>query len=117
MGGGGALEMMYGMNTPMVVHVLYLPLDVAVDALAVRAVRKLAHHAQAVGPLLPGEELLDGHNDALTPPLAVHAHHLLPQGHLGGPWRALLRLPPPSLQGSERGEGDASLSVRVSGGL
>lgn len=84
----------------MVIHVLYLSLDVAVNALAVRAVREPPHHAQPVRPLLSGEKLLDGHNDALAAPLPGDAHNLLPQGHLGRTRRAFFGFAPPSLQRS-----------------
>lgn len=67
----------------MVVHVLYLLLDEAVDAFAVGSVSEPSHHAEAVGPLLPGEELLDRHCDPLAPSLPTHTHHLLLQTHLG----------------------------------
>lgn len=85
----------------MVIHVLDLPFDVAVDALAVGPVGQLAHHAQPVGPLLLGKELPDGDGDALAPLLGAHAHHLLPQAHLGLRHAPVLLLPPASLQGAE----------------
>lgn len=62
----------------MVIHVLDLPLDVAVNALAVGAVGEFSHHAQPVRPLLSSKKLLDRNNDPLAPTLSVNAHHLLP---------------------------------------
>lgn len=85
----------------MVIHVLDLPFDVAVDALAVGPVGQLPHHAQPVGPLLLGKELPHGHGDALPSLLGAHAHHLLPQAHLGLRQAPVLLLPPASLQGAE----------------
>lgn len=87
----------------MVIHVLYLPLDVAVDTLAVGAVCELPYHAQPIRPLLSGKKLLDRHDDALAAPLPVNAHHLLPQGHLWWSWSSFFGLTPPSLQRSVRG--------------
>lgn len=87
----------WGVQVPVVVHVLDLPLHVAVDALAVGAVRQLSHHAQSVRPLLPGKELLDGHDDALPAPLSGDAHHLLPQGHLCRSRGSFFGFAPPSL--------------------
>lgn len=90
---------------PVVVHVLDLPLDVAVDALAVGAVGQLAHHAQSVRPLLAGKQLLDGHHDALAAPLPRDAHHFLPQGDLGRPRGSFFGFAPTSLQRSVRVKG------------
>lgn len=90
---------------PVVVHVLDLPLDVAVDALAVGAVGQLAHHAQSVRPLLAGKQLLDGHHDALAAPLPGDAHHFLPQGDLGRPRSSFFGFAPASLQRSAEAPG------------
>ena len=90
----------------MVIHVFYLLLDKAVDALAVRPVGELAHHAQAVGAFLPGEQLLDGHSDALAPPgLPVDADHLLAQTDPGQQQGAVPVLTPASLQGASQQRG------------
>lgn len=85
----------------MVVHVLNLPLDVAVNALAVGAVGELPDHAQPVRPLLPGKKLLHGYDDALTAPLPGNAHHLLSQRHLRRSRRSFFGFPPSSFQRSE----------------
>lgn len=85
----------------MIIHVLDLPFDKAVDALAVRAVREPADHAQPVGPLLFGKQPLDRNHNALSPLLmAVDTDHFLFQTHLRLEQRAVFRLPPPSLQGA-----------------
>lgn len=84
---------------PVIVHVLNLPFDEAVDALAVRAVCEAADHAEPVRPLLSGEQLLDGNHDPLSPLLvAVDTHHFLFQTHLGLDQRDVFCLPPSSLQ-------------------
>lgn len=67
----------------MVVHVLDLFLDEAVQALAVGPVGEPAHNAQSVRPLVPGEQLLDRRRDPAPAPLRR---------------RTVLRLPPASLQ-------------------
>lgn len=82
----------------MVIHVLYLPLDVAVNALAVGAVCELPYHAQPVRSLLPGKKLLDRYDNALPTPLSSYTHHLLPQGHLGRSRSSFFGFTPPSLQ-------------------
>lgn len=92
---------MWGGAVPMVIHVLYLPLDVAVNALAVGAVCELPYHAQSIRPLLTGKKLLDRYNDALATPLSGNTHHLLPQGHLWWSWSSFFGFTPPSLQRSE----------------
>lgn len=94
----------------MVVHVLNLPLDVAVDALAVGAVGELPYHAQPVRPLLPGKKLLHGYHDALTAPLSGNTHHFLPQWDLRRSRGSFFGLTPPSLQRSE-----VTTAVRVLG--
>lgn len=43
----------------MIIHVLDLPLDVAVNALAVGPVCELSHHAQSIRPFFSGKKLLD----------------------------------------------------------
>lgn len=91
---------MWSGAVPMVIHVLYLPLDVAVNALTVGAVSELPYHAQPIRPLLPGKKLLDRYNDPLPAPLSVNTHHLLPQGHLWWPWSSFFGFTPPSLQRS-----------------
>lgn len=84
----------------MVIHVLDLALHIAVYALAVGAVGKPSHHAQPIGPLLPGKELAHWHCDALAPPGPHSAHHLLSEPYLGlRSCAILLLLPPASLQG------------------
>lgn len=87
----------------MVVHVLYLPLDVAVNALAVGAICELPYHAQPIRPLFPSKKLLDRYDDALPATLSVNTHHLLPQGHLWWTWSSFFGFTPPSLQRSGRG--------------
>lgn len=96
------ISQMWGYVVPMVIHVLYLPLDVAVNALAVGAVCELSYHAQSIRPLLSGKKLLDRYNDALTTPLPGNAHNLLPQGHLWWSWSSFFGFTPPSLQRSVR---------------
>lgn len=87
---------------PVVIHVLYLPLDVAVNTFAVGAVGELPYHAQPVRPLLSGEKLLDRYDNALSATLPINAHHLLPQGHLWWTWSSFFGFTPPSLQRSGR---------------
>lgn len=82
----------------MIVHVLNLPLHVAVDALAIRPVCQLPHHPQAIRPLLLGKKLPDRDSDALATLLWAHTHHLLPQADLGLCQAPVLLLPPASLQ-------------------
>lgn len=94
----------------MVVHILNLPLDVAVDALAVGAVGELPYHAQPVRPLLPGKELLHGYNDALTAPLSGDAHHFLSQWYFRRTRGSFFGFTPPSFQRSE-----ATTTVEFSG--
>lgn len=62
----------------MVVHVFYLSLHIAVNALAVRTVGQPSHYAEAIRTFLTGKELCNRHSDALTPSLATHAHNFLP---------------------------------------
>lgn len=82
----------------MVIHVLNLPLDEAVNALAVRPVCEATDHSEPVRPLLSGEQLLNGNHDPLSTLLvAVDTHHLLFQTHLRLDQRAIFCLPPPSL--------------------
>lgn len=82
----------------MIVHVLNLLFDKAVNALAVRPVCEAADHAEPVGPLLSGKQLLNGNHDPLSPLLvAVDTHHFLLQTHLRLDQRAIFCLPPPSL--------------------
>lgn len=85
----------------MVVHILNLPLDVAVNALAVGAVGELPDHAQPVRPLLPGKKLLHGYHDALTAPLPGDAHHFLSQRYLRRSRCSFFGFAPSSLQRSE----------------
>lgn len=92
----------WGCAVPMVIHVLYLPLDIAVNALAVGAVCELPYHAQSIRPLLPGKKLLDRYNNALPTPLSSNTHHLLTQGHLWWCWSSFFGFTPPSLQRSVR---------------
>lgn len=87
--------------TPVVVHILNLPLDVAVDALAVGAVGELADHAKPVRPLLPGKKLLHGYHDALAAPLPGDAHHFLSQRYLWRSRRSFFGFTPPSFQRPE----------------
>lgn len=84
----------------MVIHVLDLPLHVAVNPLAVGAVCELPYHAQSIRSLLSGKKLLDRYNDSLPTPLSGNTHHLLPQGHLWWPWSSFFGFTPPSLQRS-----------------
>lgn len=101
----------------MVIHILYLSLDVAVNALAVGAVCEFPHHAQAIGTFLSGKKLLDRNNNALPTPLSVNTHDLLPQGHLW--WSSsFFGFTPPSLQRSEikgrrMSSSDSALSFRT----
>lgn len=84
---------------PVIVHVLNLPLDEAVNALAVRPVCETADHAEPVRPLLSGKQLLDRDHDPLSSLLLVVAtHHLLFQTNLRLGNRAIFCLPPASLQ-------------------
>lgn len=84
--------------SPVIVHVLDLFLDKAVDALAVRAVGEAADHAQPVGPLLSGKQLLDGNPDPLSPLLvAVGADHFLFQTQPRLDQRDIFCLSPSSL--------------------
>lgn len=84
--------------SPVIIHVLNLPLHIAVDALAVGPVCQLPHHPQAVRPLLLGEKLPDRHGDALPSLLRADAHHLLPQSDFGLCQAPVLLFPPASLQ-------------------
>lgn len=61
----------------MVVHVFYLSLYIAVDALAVRAVGQPSHYAQAIRTFFTGKQLCNRHSDALTSSLATHTHNFL----------------------------------------
>lgn len=102
----------------MVIHVLYLPLDVAVNTLAVGAVRELPYHAQPIRPLLSGKKFLDRYNDALATPLSVNTHHLLPQGYLWWSWSSFFGFTPTSLQRSGRGKrGDEKGGTEMKRGL
>lgn len=86
----------------MIVHVLNLPLDKAINAFAVRPVCESTDYAEPVRPLLPGEQLLDGNYDPLSPLLlAAHAHNLLFQTYFRLDLRTIFRLPPSSLQRPE----------------
>lgn len=103
---------------PVVIHILYLSLDVAVNALAVGAVCELPHHAQAIRPFLSGKKLLDRNNNALPTPLSVNTHDLLPQGHLWWSRSSFFGFTPPSLQRSEikgrsMSSSDSALSFRT----
>lgn len=83
---------------PVVIHVLNLPLDKAVDTLAVCPVCETADHAEPVRPFLAGEQLLNGnHNPLSTLLVAVDTHHFLFQTHLRLDQRTIFCLPPPSL--------------------
>lgn len=83
---------------PVIVHVLNLPFDKAVNALAVGPVCETTDHAKPVGSLLFGEQLLNGDHDPLSPLLmAVDAHHFLFQTHLRLDQRDIFCLPPSSL--------------------
>lgn len=83
---------------PVIIHVLNLPFDKAVNALAVRPVCEAADHAKPVGPLLSGKKLLDGDHNPLSPLLmAVDTHHFLFQTHFRLDQRAIFCLPPSSL--------------------
>lgn len=102
----------------MVIHILYLSLDVAVNALAVGAVCEFPHHAQAIRPFLSGKKLLDRNNNALPTPLSVNTHDLLPQGHLWWSRSSFFGFTPPSLQRSEikgrrMSSSDSALSFRT----
>lgn len=85
----------------MIIHVLNLPLDIAVNALAVSTVCQLPHHTQAIRPLLLGKELPDRDGDTLATLLWADTHHLLPQADLGLCQGPILLLPPASLQWAE----------------
>lgn len=83
---------------PVIIHVLNLPFDIAVNALAVRPVCETADHAEPVRPLLFGKQLLNRNGNSLSPLLmAVDAHNFLFQTHLGLDQTAIFRLPPSSL--------------------
>lgn len=83
---------------PVIIHVLNLPFDKAVDALAVRPVCETTDHPEPVGPLLSGKQLLNRNHDPLSPLLlAVDAHHFLFQTHLRLDQGAVFCLPPSSL--------------------
>lgn len=62
--------------SPVIIHVLNLSFDEAVNAFAVRAVGEPAHHAQSVRPLLLGKQPLD-RNHYFLAPLAADADHFL----------------------------------------
>lgn len=87
-----------GGAAPVVVHILNLSLHVAVNAFAVSAVCQLSHHAQPIRPLFTSKKLLDRHDDALSTPLSVNAHHLLTQGHLWWSWGSFFGFTPSSFQ-------------------
>lgn len=83
---------------PVVVHVLNLLLDVAVNALAVRSVCETTNHAQPIWSLLSGKQLLNRNYNPLSPLLVgIEAHHLLLQTDLRLDQTAIFRLPPSSL--------------------
>lgn len=83
---------------PVIIHVLNLPLDKAVNALAVGPVCETTDHAEPIWPLLSGKKLLNGNHNPLSPLLmAVDTHHLLFQTHFRLDQRAIFRLPPSSL--------------------
>lgn len=83
---------------PVIIHVLNLSLDKAINALAVSPVSEATDHAEPVGPLLFGKELLHGNHDPLSPLLmAVDTHHFLFQTQLRLDQRAVFGLPPSSL--------------------
>lgn len=83
---------------PVIVHVLNLSFDEAVDAFAVRPVCETTHHAEPVGPLLFCKQFLNGNHDPLSALLmAVDAYHFLFQTHLRLDQRAVFCLPPASL--------------------
>lgn len=63
---------------PVVIHVFYLFLHVAVNAFAVCAVGQSAHHAKPIRTLLSGKEFLNRYSNALSTPLTTHTHHFLP---------------------------------------
>lgn len=81
---------------PVIIHVLYLPFDVAVDALAVRPVCESTDHAEPVGSLLFGKQFFNGDRD-LLPPLLIDTHNFLFQTHLRLDQGAVFCLPPSSL--------------------
>lgn len=86
---------------PVIIHVLDLPFDKAVNALAVRAVREPTDDAEAVGPLLFGKQPLNRDHNPLPPLLmAAGTHHFLFQPHFRLDQRAVFCLPPSSLQGA-----------------
>lgn len=66
-------------SSPVIIHVLNLPFDKAVDALAVRPVCEAADHSEPIGPLLFSEQLLNRNHNSLPPhlPMPAAAHHFL----------------------------------------
>lgn len=87
---------------PMIVHVLNLPLDKAINALAVRPVCKSTDYAEPIRPLLPRKQLLNRNHDPLSPLLmAAHTHNLLFQTYFRLDLRTIFSLPPSSLQRPE----------------
>lgn len=63
---------------PVIIHVLDLPFDKAVNSLAVRPVCEPTDHAEPVGPLLSGKQLLHRNHNPLSPLLmAADTHHFL----------------------------------------
>lgn len=97
----------------MVIHVLNLPLHIAVNALAVGTVCQLPHHPQAVGPLLLGKKLPDRDGDALATLLWADAHHLLPQADFGLCQAPVLLFSPASLQWAGIKSGTAMVSFSM----
>lgn len=63
---------------PVVIHIFDLPLNEAVQALAVRSIRQPTDHAQPVRPLLSSKQLFNRNGDSLSSLLmAVDTHHFL----------------------------------------
>lgn len=101
-------------GSPVAVEVLQLPLHGAADAAAVAAVQPLAHHAQAVVPLLPveGKVLhLGGDAPAALGPGGRGAAVLLPAGEGGSqpdahPTQPGRRLRPAEPPAAARGSGE-----------
>lgn len=82
----------------MIVHVLDLPFDEAVNALAVRPVCEPANHTEPIGSLLLRKELLNRNHNPLSPLLMpADTHHFLFETHLGLDQSAVFSFPPSSL--------------------
>lgn len=64
-------------DQPVVVHVFYLSLHIAVNAFSVRAVGQPAHYAKAVRTLFTGKELCNRYRDPMSPSLSAHTHNFL----------------------------------------